>query len=109
MSSARTYGRGCSGLGRPIPEDKTLCVSSVPDGMNFPTFYQCKKKRGHGPKGEYCKVHDPDAVEARGKARHARIMAPLLRSQQMANELVRLRRKVTQLERENDELRTRRV
>ncbi len=35
-------------------EDKTRCVEEVHQGWHF---YQCQRKRGHGPLGEYCKQH----------------------------------------------------
>lgn len=95
--SERTYGRGWTNSAG-IPEDKTLCVESVPDGTNFPTFYQCKKKRGYGPEKEYCQVHDPAAVEARQKARSERLMAPLRRQWEQGRETARLRMRVKVLE-----------
>ena len=44
--------------GRPegIPEDPTRCVASVMDETGWHS-YQCKRKRGYGPNGEYCKQH----------------------------------------------------
>jgi hypothetical protein len=44
--------------GRPqgIPEDPTRCVYAVPDETGW-HFYQCSRKRGYGPNGEYCKQH----------------------------------------------------
>lgn len=97
MSEKRIFGMGWANMDG-LPEDTTLCVESVPDGMNFPTFYQCKKKRGHGPKKEYCKVHDPAAVAARQKARHDRLMAPLRRQWEQGRETARLRMRVKVLE-----------
>ena len=34
-------------------------------------FYQCSRKRGHGPGLAYCKQHDPIAVKAKKDAREA--------------------------------------
>ena len=44
--------------------DLTRCCEEVriPHGWQY---YQCARKRGHGPDGEYCKQHDPAAVKAR--------------------------------------------
>lgn len=39
-----------------IPEDPTRCVASVTDFTGWHQ-YQCKRKRGYGPNGEYCKQH----------------------------------------------------
>ena len=50
-----------------FPEDITCCVADVPD-RNSVVFYQCCRKRGHGPGGLYCKQHgkmierDPNSV-----------------------------------------------
>jgi hypothetical protein len=46
----------------PVAPDFTRCVEEV-----FARFisHQCKKKRGHGPEGAWCKKHDPVAREAR--------------------------------------------
>ena len=39
------------------PEDKSRCVEEVwPNGGSW-IPYQCSRKRGHGPNGEYCKQH----------------------------------------------------
>ena len=37
-----------------IPEDTTRCIAEVWDGF---LSYQCSRKRGYGPNGEYCKQH----------------------------------------------------
>jgi len=39
-----------------IPEDKTRCIAEVPDFTGWHVF-QCQRKRGYGPNGEYCKQH----------------------------------------------------
>lgn len=39
-----------------IPEDKTRCVTEVRDFTGWHSF-QCRRKRGFGPNGEYCKQH----------------------------------------------------
>lgn len=38
------------------PEDKTLCVVEVADSRGW-RFHQCKRKRGFGPDGLYCRQH----------------------------------------------------
>lgn len=38
-------------------EDKTRCVMSVHDEGRSPLNHQCRRKRGHGPDGLYCKQH----------------------------------------------------
>ena len=63
----RRYGRPYS----PVAEDPTRCVMSVMDhktGMRFPASRQCKRARGHGEGGLFCKLHDPAAVEAKRQA-----------------------------------------
>ena len=44
--------------GRPkgIPEDPARCVAKVTDFSGW-HVYQCSRKRGYGPNGEYCKQH----------------------------------------------------
>jgi hypothetical protein len=39
-----------------IAERKTDCIAEVHDSPSF-LFYQCSRKRGHGPNGEFCKQH----------------------------------------------------
>lgn len=38
------------------PEDKTRCIEEVVDFTGWHQ-YQCQRKRGYGPNGEYCKQH----------------------------------------------------
>ena len=41
-----------------IPEDPTRCIEEVVSyATNFPNFHQCRRKRGYGPDGNYCKQH----------------------------------------------------
>lgn len=65
----RTYGRQ---FGPGIPEDKENCVESVSDGMAFPSFYQCSRKRGHGPTKEFCFQHSPEALAKREAVKQKR-------------------------------------
>ena len=39
-----------------IPEDPTRCVFAVSDITGWHQ-QQCRRKRGYGPNGEYCKQH----------------------------------------------------
>ena len=59
-----TYGNWDQSL-----EDKTRCIIEVCEPGRGINFYQCRRKHGFGPKGEYCRQHDPAAVAARGKKR----------------------------------------
>lgn len=45
------------------PEDPTKCVDEVWNGPRGMTAFQCNRKRGHGPNGEYCKQHGKRAEE----------------------------------------------
>ena len=38
-------------------EDPKRCVEEVPYGGSSVLFHQCLRKRGYGPKEEYCKQH----------------------------------------------------
>lgn len=51
----RRYGQWA---GNPAghPEDPALCAEEVYDRIAS-AFYQCRRKRGHGPGEEYCKQH----------------------------------------------------
>lgn len=53
------------GLFNKVPEDKTRCIKAVHGGERWPSFHQCRRKRGYGPDGLYCKIHDPEAVKKR--------------------------------------------
>jgi len=64
----RTYG-----LFNKVPEDKTRCIKSIHGGERWPSFHQCRRKRGYGPDGLYCKIHDPEAVKKRKEESHARL------------------------------------
>jgi hypothetical protein len=55
MTEQRIYDQW-AGNPKGIPEDKSKCFESVSDGTGF-HFYQCRRKRGHGKDGLYCKQH----------------------------------------------------
>lgn len=48
--------------------DFTRCCQEVFSGT-MRHFYQCGRKRGHGPGLAYCKQHDPEAVKAKREAK----------------------------------------
>lgn len=60
----RVYGQW-AGNPKGTQEDPTRCVEEVCSGGREMTFYQCLRKRGHGPDGLYCKQHDPEAIGRR--------------------------------------------
>lgn len=45
-------------------EDKTRCIKAVSQRRSWRSG-QCKRKRGFGPEGLYCKQHDPAVVASR--------------------------------------------
>jgi hypothetical protein len=49
--------------------DEKRCIAKVFSKDRWCHSYQCSRKRGHGPDGKYCKIHDPKAVKARDDAR----------------------------------------
>jgi len=53
-------------------EDPKLCIESVWSKDRFSQESQCSRKRGHGPNGLYCKIHDPAAVKAREEKSNAK-------------------------------------
>lgn len=59
----RRYGsHGTWGIG----EREGLCIAALPDRTTrWPRTVQCKRPRGHGPDGLYCKQHA--AMLAQGK------------------------------------------
>lgn len=54
-SKKRVYGRW-GGNPKGVAEDETRCAEKVWSRFQ-PGGYQCLRKRGYGPKGEYCKQH----------------------------------------------------
>jgi hypothetical protein len=41
----------------PFPRDETRCLTMVGAPPHYLHFHQCKRKRGHGPDGKFCKQH----------------------------------------------------
>ena len=62
----KRYGRMGS-----ILADPNRCAEGVSTGDGW-GYFQCSRKRGHGPEQAYCKQHDPDAVKAKREARRAK-------------------------------------
>lgn len=60
----RAYGAWAGDPRGRVP-DYSLCCEEVASRDRWAHFYQCSKKRGHGPDGAYCKQHDPAAAKAR--------------------------------------------
>ena len=57
IDGERRYGQW-AGNKKGNPEDKTKCIVEVCVEQNrWPTFHQCRRKRGHGPEGVLCKQH----------------------------------------------------
>lgn len=52
----RRYGQW-AGNPRGAAEDKARCVEEVAERGRWINYYQCLRKRGYGPNGEYCKQH----------------------------------------------------
>ena len=69
MAKLRTYG-AWAGSPKGEQEDVSRCVEGVFSGF---THYQCRRKRGHGKNGLYCKQHDPERIEAEVDAKMAKI------------------------------------
>lgn len=39
------------------PENKTKCIADVQDGGRSVMSHQCRRRRGFGPDGLYCRFH----------------------------------------------------
>ena len=77
----RIYGQW-AGNPKGAPEDITRCIESV---YRNHLSHQCERKRGKGPGGLYCGVHNPEAAKKRQersdaayKAKRDRQNMPLL-------------------------------
>ncbi len=53
------------------PPNPKRCIVSVHDTGRSVGFHQCEKKRGYGPEGLYCSVHNPVKVAERDAKRNA--------------------------------------
>lgn len=56
IKGRRVYG-AWAGCPSGHAEDKARCIMCVSVPGRWISFHQCFRKRGHGPKGEYCKQH----------------------------------------------------
>jgi len=56
MSDEKRY-RQWGGNPKGNKEDPDSCVAEVADGGRSVLFHQCRRKRGHGTDGKYCKQH----------------------------------------------------
>ena len=66
----RFYGQW-AGNPAGTPEDPRRCIEKINDPNEWYS-HQCKRKRGHGPDGLYCKQHNPEAITAKRAAEDAR-------------------------------------
>ncbi len=65
MTESRRYD-AWAGNPAGVAEDPTRCVETVADAsLRFTHYCQCRRKRGHGPDGLYCRQHDPVAAAER--------------------------------------------
>lgn len=95
MKKDRGYG-----LYSQVPEDKSRCVEAIHGGDRWPNWHQCNRKRGFGPGGEFCRIHDPAAVKARGEKRLAAWNRKLEAMEAPGKEIVRLRAELAECKRE---------
>lgn len=51
----RRYG-AWAGYPNGYRENMDFCAEQIPERHGY-RFFQCGRKRGHGPNGEYCKQH----------------------------------------------------
>ena len=67
----RIYGQW-AGNPKGFKEDVTRCIESVypPGRATIPD--QCQRKRGYGPDGLYCAIHNPEKVAARAAKQTAK-------------------------------------
>lgn len=61
MVTLRRYDQRASSP-KGIPEDPTKCIEEVSDDTGWHSF-QCKRKRGYGPNGEFCWQHAKKAED----------------------------------------------
>lgn len=57
------------------PEDKTRCAVCIFPGIRKGSPHQCRRPRGYGPDGLYCKQHDPAVVQAKRDTQTAKYKA----------------------------------
>lgn len=64
-NGVRWYGGNVAHGRPPTREDTTHCIASVSTYGRLRSFHQCRRSRGYGEDGLYCKQHDPAAYERR--------------------------------------------
>lgn len=60
--SKRIYGQW-AGNKKGTPEDETRCIKEVYPVDSFMIPHQCRRKRGYGLKGLFCKQHAASKVD----------------------------------------------
>ena len=57
MKRRKRYYGAWAGRPEGAPENPERCIVEVSEPGRWIHFYQCQRKRGHGPDGEFCKQH----------------------------------------------------
>ena len=62
----KVYGAG-NGMSRGLPYNPKRCAYEVQSyyGSRWPSYNQCVKSRGQGPRKLFCKIHDPANIKVR--------------------------------------------
>jgi len=63
-------------------EDLTRCITAVHESGRGCTSSQCRRKRGHGKDGLYCKIHDPEYVARKDAERQKKWDAQMRRDRE---------------------------
>lgn len=66
------YGNWAGNPAGSRPDLKRCCESVTTYEGRWPHSHQCRNRRGHGPGEAYCRVHDPERVEARRQEQQRR-------------------------------------
>ena len=62
-NGVRWYGGGV-GIRKPRPGNKDLCAEEITTyNMNWPSWHQCSRRKGHGKDGLLCKQHAKKEAE----------------------------------------------
>lgn len=80
----KSYGAWAGNNAGHAPDPK-LCCESVSDSGRSMLTHQCRRKRGWGPEGAYCKQHSPESVAARRADEEARYQEKRLKWKYEAN------------------------
>lgn len=69
----KNYGAWAGNPAGNRPDYAYCCVEVYPNERGGAAHrHQCNRKRGHGPDGAYCKLHDPAAVKKRDQEKEKR-------------------------------------